>query len=445
MGDRIVGLRTYDIRFPTSDNRYGSDATNQDPDYSAASITLETAQGREGHALIFTIGRGNNLCCAAVESMRHLILGWTLEEIQQDMATFYDHLRSDSQLRWLGPESGVIHMAMGGIVNAVWDMWARTEGKPVWRLLTDMPPGQFVSCLDFRYVTDVLTKEEALEIVCRNEPTKDQRIRELEQHGYPAYATAPGWLGYSDERLRHLCEDAHLSGFRHVKIKIGEDIDRDNRRCSIAREVLGNDVRLMVDANQAWEVEQAINWTLSLRKVSPWFIEEPTSPDDILGHKKVREALASAGIKVATGEHCQNRVIFKQLIAADAIDIVQIDACRLAGLNEALTVFMIAAKYGKPVCPHAGGVGLCEYVQHLSMIDYTRISAEIGERVIEYVDHLHEHFEDPCIVKNGAYVAPSKPGYSIKMRPSALRDYKFPDGAEWRKRLPVDSLERGSG
>ena len=445
LNDRIVGLRTYDIRFPTSESLYGSDATNKDPDYSAASIEIETAEGKCGHALIFTIGRGNNLCCAAVENMRHLILGWKLEDIKADMAAFYDHLRSDSQLRWLGPETGVVHMAMGGIVNAVWDLWARSAGKPVWRLLTDMPPEQFVSCLDFRYVTDVLTKEEALDIVCRNESTKNQRIRDLERHGYPAYTTAPGWLGYGEEKLRRLCEDARSSGFRHVKLKVGEDIENDHRRCSIAREALGEDVKLMVDANQAWEVEQAIDWTRRLQSVSPWFIEEPTSPDDILGHKTIREALSATGIKVATGEHCQNRVIFKQLIAADAIDIVQIDACRLAGLNEALTVFMIAAKYGKPVCPHAGGVGLCEYVQHLSMIDYTRISAEIGERVIEYVDHLHEHFEDPCIVKNGAYMAPSKPGYSIKMHASALRDYRFPDGAEWRRRLAAQSVQRSGG
>lgn len=435
MNDRIVGLKTYDIRFPTSERLYGSDATNKDPDYSAAYIELETADGERGYALIFTIGRGNNLCCATVENMRHLVLGWSLEDIKHDVAAFYNHLRSDSQLRWLGPEAGVVHMAMGGIVNAVWDLWARSEGKPVWRLLTDMPPEKFVSCLDLRYVTDVLNKDEALDMVSRNEATKRQRAHRLERTGYPAYTTAPGWLGYSGEKLRRMCEQARSSGFNHVKLKVGANMEDDLRRCAIAREALGEQVKIMIDANQAWEVEQAIDWTKRLRHVSPWFVEEPTSPDDILGHGKIREALAASGIGVATGEHCQNRVIFKQLIASHSIDIVQVDACRLAGLNEALTVFMLAAKYGKPVCPHAGGVGLCEYVQHLSMIDYTRISAEIGERVIEYVDHLHEHFEDPCIVRNGAYVVPSNPGYSVKMRPSALENYRFPDGREWCKRL----------
>lgn len=430
--EQIVSLKTYDIRFPTSRYLAGSDAIHRDPDYSAACIELVTTQGNRGHALIFTIGRGNDLCCSAVENMSNLIVGYSLEDIQHDMAVFYDHLRSDSQLRWLGPECGLVHMALGGVVNAVWDLWARRAGKPVWRLLADMSPRQFVDCMDFRYVTDVLTKEEALDIVLRNEPTKERRMRNLERNGYPAYATSAGWLGYGDEKLRRLCREARSSGFNHVKLKVGQDVESDMRRCRIARQALGEEVKLMVDANQAWEVDQAIGWMRRLEDFSPWFIEEPTSPDDILGHKRIREALSSAGIKVATGEHCQNRVLFKQLIATDAIDIVQIDVCRLAGLNEALTVCMIAAKYGKPVCPHGGGVGLCEYVQHVSMIDYSRISAEIGDRVIEYVDHLHEHFEDPCIVENGAYVAPQRPGFSVKLRASALRDYEFPGGRAWR-------------
>ena len=439
--NKIIDLRTCDVRFPTSKKLAGSDATHPDPDYSAAYIKLETDQGNCGYSLIFTIGRGNDLCCDAVESMRHLIVGWNLEDIQSDTEGFYNHLRSDSQLRWLGPESGVVHMATGGIVNAVWDLWARVAGKPVWRLLVDMPAERFVDCMDFRYVTDVLTKDEALEIVLSNEAAKEQRIRDLERDGYPAYTTSAGWLGYDDEKLRLLCAQARSDGFRHVKLKIGESLDYDLRRCAIAREALGDDVKLMLDANQAWEVDQAIDWMLRLESFSPWFIEEPTSPDDVLGHKKIRQALSGYGIGVATGEHCQNRVLFKQLIAVDAIDIVQIDACRLAGLNEALTVYMIAAKFGKPVCPHAGGVGLCEYVQHLSMIDYVRISGEIGERVIEYVDQLHEHFEDPCIVENGAYVAPSRPGYSVKMHAGSLHDYGFPHGAEWRESLAKQSSD----
>ena len=436
MSNKITNLATYDVRFPTSEQLDGSDAINVDPDYSAAYIVLQTERGDQGFGLIFTIGRGNNLCCQAVEDMRHLVLGTDLEVIKADIAAFYDRLRSDSQLRWLGPEKGVIHMAVGGIINAVWDMWARTERKPVWRLLADMKPEAFVECMDFRYVTDAITKEEALEIVQRNATTKQTRIKRLEQAGYPAYTTSPGWLRYSDDKLRRLCARAVAQGFKHIKIKVGKDIEDDVRRCRIARETIGENIRLMVDANQVWEVNQAIEWMRRLEPFSPWFIEEPTSPDDVLGHKRIRDAIN--GIQVATGEHCQNRILFKQFIMSEAIDIVQIDACRLAGVNEILTVYMIAAKYGKLVCPHAGGVGLCEYAQHLSMIDYVQITGEIGDRVIEYVDHLHEHFEDPCHVRNGAYVAPTAPGFSIKMHAATLEHYRYPDGAEWRSRLSAD-------
>ena len=429
---RIIDLQTVDVRFPTSTTLDGSDATNEAPDYSAAVIELSTAAGQSGHALIFTIGRGNDLCCAAVEHLRHRVVGCDLGDIERDMAGFYDDLRGDSQLGWLGAESGVVHMAVGGVVNAVWDLLARAAGQPVWRLLAEMPPDRFVECLDFRFVTDVLTKEEALEMVVRNEPTKRQRMRDLERRGYPAYTTSPGWLGYDDAKLRGLCLQARKDGFDRIKLKVGTDIERDLRRCAIARNALGSNGQLMVDANQAWEVEQAIGWMRRLECHLPAWIEEPTSPCDVLGHKRIRDGLAGSGIRVASGEHCPNRVLFKQFIVAGAIDIVQIDACRLAGLNEALTVYAIAAKYGKPVCPHAGGVGLCEYVQHLSMIDYVRLSAEIGERVIEYVDHLHEHFEDPCVVENGAYAAPVQPGFSVRMRAAALDDYKFPDGRRWR-------------
>ena len=433
MSNKIVGLDTYDVRFPTSEQLHGSDAANVDPDYSATYIVLETEQGNQGFSLIFTIGRGNNLCCQTVEDMRHLVLGQDFEAIRRDIGAYYDYLRSDSQLRWLGPEKGVIHMAVGGIINAVWDMWARAERKPVWRLLSDMSPEAFLRCMDFRYVSDAITRDEALAILRRNAPTRQDRIERLQRTGFPAYTTSPGWLGYSDEKLRRLCEKAVTQGFRHVKIKVGADVDDDVRRCRIAREAIGEDARLMVDANQVWEVDEAIEWMRHLEPFSPWFIEEPTSPDDMLGHKRIRERLN--GVQVATGEHCQNRILFKQFIMSRAIDIVQIDACRLAGLNEVLTVYMIAAKYGTPVCPHAGGVGLCEYAQHLSMIDYVQISADIGDRIIEYADHLHEHFVDPCRVRNGYYAAPAAPGFSIKMHPDTLERYRYPGGAEWRSRL----------
>ena len=432
-------MSAFDIRFPTSERLDGSDATNRDPDYSAAYVVIETESGQQGFSLIFTIGRGNDICCRAVEAMRHLVVGKDLVAIKRDMSRFYDELRSDSQIRWLGPENGVMHMATGAIVNAIWDLWARDEAKPVWRLLADMDPEQFVNCVDFRYVTDVLTREEAIAIVEKNAASRDERIANLLQHGYPAYTTSAGWLGYDDEQLVRLCKESVAEGFHHIKLKVGREIDDDIRRCRLARESIGSDVALIIDANQAWEVDQAIDWVGRLAEFDPWFIEEPTSPDDVLGHQKIREGIGT--VKVATGEHCQNRILFKQFIASDAIDIVQIDACRLAGLNEVLTVYLLAAKFGKPVCPHAGGVGLCEYVQHMSMIDYVMISGEIGDRVIEYVDHLHEHFVDPCRVQNGAYRAPMAPGFSVQMLPDSLRDYRYPDGVEWRARIGPRSIK----
>ena len=433
MSNKIISLKTTDVRFPTSDLLDGSDATNKDPDYSAAYLELETERGDVGNSLIFTIGRGNDICCDVVEAMGQQLIGRDLDTITADMGLFYREINSDSQLNWLGPHKGVVHMAAGSIINAVWDLWARVEGKPLWRLLADMSPEEFVNCLDFKHIGDALTRNEALAIVQKNTATRQDRIAELEKNGYPAYTTTPGWLGYSDEKMQRLCREALAAGFKHIKLKVGESIEQDIHRCTLAREAIGDDTRLMVDANQAWEVDQAIEWMEHLQPFKPWFIEEPTSPDDVFGHKKIRESIGN--IQVATGEHCHNKVMFKQFIANDAIDVVQVDACRLAGLNEILTVFMLAAKYGKPVCPHAGGVGLCEYVQHLSMIDYVQISAEIGERVIEYADHLHEHFETPIEIKNGAYRPPSAPGFGVRMHQSAIDQYQFPDGSEWQKRL----------
>lgn len=431
--NKITDLKTYDVRFPTSENLDGSDAINKDPDYSAAYIELKTEQNNQGYGLIFTIGRGNDVCCQAIESMKHLVIGEDFNDIKENINSFYDKLRSDSQLRWLGPEKGVIHMAMGAIMNAVWDMWARIENKPIWLLLSEMEPEQFINCIDFRYLSDVLSKEEALQMVKANQKDKQQRINFLKNKGYPSYTTSAGWLGYSDDKLRRLAKNAVDEGFQHIKLKVGQDIADDIRRCKIAREVIGDDVKLMIDANQIWEVQEAIDWVNELASSKPWFIEEPTSPDDILGHRKIKEKIGT--VKVATGEHCQNRIIFKQFIENDSLDIVQIDSCRLASINEILAVYLMAAKLNKPVCPHAGGVGLCEYVQHLSMIDYVQISASLEDRVIEFVDHLHEHFEDPCQIENGSYVAPSKPGYSIKMFDQSIEQYSYPNGSEWQKRL----------
>ena len=415
----IRNLRVLDVRFPTSQSLDGSDAMNPDPDYSAAYVILETDQpGLAGHGLTFTIGRGNEVCCAAIDAMRHLVLGLDLNWIAADMGRFWRHITSDSQLRWIGPDKGAVHLATGAVVNAVWDLWAKSVGKPVWQLVADMSPEELVRCIDFRYITDCITPDEALVLLTERAKGKAERIAMLKTEGFPCYTTSAGWLGYDDAKLRRLCQEAVDAGFNHIKLKVGRDREDDVRRLRIAREVLGPDRKLMIDANQVWEVPQAIDWLKDLAFANPWFIEEPTSPDDVEGHRAIREAVLP--MKVATGEMCQNRIIFKQLIMRGAIDVVQIDSCRLGGVNEVLAVMLMAAKYDLPVCPHAGGVGLCEYVQHLSMIDYLCIAGTRDGRVIEFVDHLHEHFEDPCVIKNAAYMPPSKPGYSITMKPASL-------------------------
>ncbi|MDP9928231.1 L-fuconate dehydratase [Variovorax paradoxus] len=421
----VRSMRVLDVRFPTSQQLDGSDAMNPDPDYSAAYVVLETDQpGLEGHGLTFTIGRGNEICCAAIEAMRHLVVGLDLQWVAEDMGRFWRHITSDSQLRWIGPDKGAIHLATGAVVNAMWDLWAKTEGKPVWQLVADMSPEALVRCIDFRYITDCITPEEALALLCDAAVGKAERIATLQAEGYPCYTTSAGWLGYSDEKLRRLAQEAVDAGFNHLKLKVGRDLQDDIRRLTVAREVLGPDRHLMIDANQVWEVDQAIDWVRQLAFAKPWFIEEPTSPDDVEGHRTIREGIAPV-VKVATGEMCQNRIMFKQFIMRGAIDVVQIDACRLGGVNEILAVMLMAAKYKLPVCPHAGGVGLCEYVQHLSMIDYLCISGTREGRVIEYVDHLHEHFAEPCVIRGAAYMPPTAAGFSITMKPESLERYRF--------------------
>ncbi len=423
---KITNLRVFDLRFPTSQSLDGSDAMNPDPDYSAAYVILDTDDDMlKGHGLTFTIGRGNDICCHAILAMRHLVIGTSLDEIRAAPGKFWRHLTGDSQLRWIGPEKGAIHLATGAIVNAIWDLLAKQAGKPVWRLVSELSPEEVADIVDYRYLTDVLTRDEAIEILRKAESGKAERIATLEVEGYACYTTSAGWLGYDDIKLRRLCQEAIDEGFNHIKMKVGRDLEDDIRRLTIAREVIGPDRYLMIDANQVWEVDQAIEWVEKLAFANPFFVEEPTSPDDVAGHRKIRAAVAP--VKVATGEMCQNRIMFKQFIAEGAIDIVQIDSCRMGGLNEVLAVLLMAAKYDLPVWPHAGGVGLCEYVQHLSMIDYVAVSGTKEGRVIEYVDHLHEHFLDPCVIRNAAYMPPSRPGFSIEMRPQSIAEYTFKD------------------
>jgi L-fuconate dehydratase len=421
----IRSLRVLDVRFPTSATLDGSDAMNPDPDYSAAYVVLETdVPGLEGHGLAFTIGRGNEIVCAAIGALAPLVAGLDLDWIAEDMGRFWRHMTGDSQLRWIGPDKGAIHLATAAVVNAAWDLWAKAAGKPVWRLVADMSPEEIVRLVDFRYITDCISRDEALALLRERESGKAARRAELEANGYPCYTTSAGWLGYEDAKLRRLAREAVDAGFSHVKMKVGRDLDDDVRRLRIAREAIGPDRHLMIDANQVWDVGQALAWLPKLAFAKPWFIEEPTSPDDVEGHRRIRAAMKGT-MEVATGEMCQNRILFKQFIAGGAIDVVQVDACRLGGVNEVLAVMLMAAKHGLKVCPHAGGVGLCEYVQHLSMIDYLCISGTKEGRVIEYVDHLHEHFVDPCVVRGAAYLPPSRPGYSIEMKPASLERHAF--------------------
>jgi L-fuconate dehydratase len=426
---KITNLTTLDLRFPTSRDKVGSDAVHVDPDYSAAYVMLETDGGLEGHGLTFTIGRGNEVCAVAIEAFRHLVVGKRLEDITHDFAAFWRSLAGDSQLRWLGPEKGVVHLALAAVVNAVWDLYAKVERKPVWKLLADMTPRQLVSCVDFRHITDAITADEAAELLDRHAGTKADREAELLRRGYPAYTTSVGWMGYSDDKIRGLCREALADGWTHFKVKVGGNPDDDRRRIAVVRESIGPDHKLMIDANQTWEIDEAIERIRDLARFNLWWAEEPTHPDDVLGHAKIARAVAPVG--VATGEHCANRVLFKQLLQSRAISFCQIDSCRLGGVNENLAVMLMAAKFGVPVCPHAGGVGLCEYVQHLSMFDFIAVSGTMEGRVIEFVDHLHEHFEEPVAIRGGRYLAPTGPGYSITIKPASRSAYRFPDGAEW--------------
>ncbi|EEU40518.1 uncharacterized protein NECHADRAFT_66837 [Fusarium vanettenii 77-13-4] len=430
----ITGWRTRDVRFPTSLDGTGSDAMNAAGNYSSAYCILETDSKYTGHGMTFTIGRGNDIICAAINHVAERLKGKTLSSLVLDWGKTWRYLVNDSQLRWIGPEKGVIHLALGAVVNAVWDLWAKTLNKPVWRIVADMSPEEFVSCIDFRYITDAITPEEAVAMLKEQEATKPQRLEDaLNSRAVPAYTTSAGWLGYGEDKMKSLLQETLNAGYRHFKVKVGGDIERDRKRLGIAREVIGYDKGnvLMTDANQVWSVPEAIDYMKQLADFKPWFIEEPTSPDDVLGHKAVRDALKPYGIGVATGEMCQNRVIFKQLLQTGAIDVCQIDACRMGGVNEVLAVLLMAKKFGVPIVPHSGGVGLPEYTQHLSTIDYVVVSGKLS--VLEYVDHLHEHFLHPSVIKDGYYTTPTEPGYSVEMKPESMDRYLYPGekGVSW--------------
>lgn len=426
---KITNVRVLDLRFPTSRHQIGSDAVNTDPDYSAAYCILETDLGIEGYGLAFTLGHGTELCVLALEYLAQFVKGRRLSSATDDTVAFSRQLTEDSQFRWLGPEKGVIHLAAAALINAVWDLYARTEGKPLWKLLTDFEPEQIVRSIDFKYIDDAITQEEALDLLKNRKPAQSARLRELERHGYPAYTTSAGWFGFSDDKIRDLCRESISQGWSHFKLKVGGHPVDDLRRARLIREEIGPRNKLMMDANQKWGVIEAIQRTKELAELDPWWMEEPTSPDDILGHARIRREVSP--IRIATGEHCHNRVMFKQFMQASAMDVCQIDSCRVAGVNENLAVLLMAAKFDIPVCPHAGGVGLCECVQHLAIFDYLCVSGSLENRVIEFVDHLHEHFVDPARIANGHYLMPENPGYSTEIRPETLLAYQYPDGPVW--------------
>ena len=427
---KITGARAIDLRFPTSREAIGSDAVNKDPDYSAAYCILETNEELRGYGITFTLGRGTDLCVQAIRYLSRFAVGRTLDSITSDFAAFFHEVTCDTQYRWLGPEKGVVHLAAAALLNAVWDLYARAEKKPLWKLLAEMPAERIASVIDFRYITDVLRPEEAVALLREREGGIAERLATLQRDGYPAYTTSVGWFGYSDARITELAHAALADGWTHFKLKVGGDATEDLRRARLVRAKIGTDAKLMMDANQKWDVDEAIERTRQLAEVGMWWMEEPTSPDDILGHARIRR---EAGVRIATGEHCQNRVMFKQLMQAGAIDVCQIDSCRLAGVNENLAVILMAAKFGIPVCPHAGGVGLCEMVQHLSAFDYLRASATLEDRVTEFVDHLHEHFADPVRMRRGRYLLPERPGYSTEIWPQSLQEFSFPDGPVWKE------------
>ena len=429
---KITALETHDVRFPTSRALDGSDAMNPDPDYSAAYVVLRTdsSDGLCGHGLVFTIGRGNDVQTSALAALAPMVIGQSVEATIADLGSFARRLTGDSQLRWLGPEKGVMHMAIGAVINAAWDMAARRAGKPLWRFIADMTPEQIVSQIDFRYLTDALTPDQALEILRAAEPGKPERIERLLAEGYPAYTTSPGWLGYPDDKLQRLAREAVEAGFRTIKLKVGLSLDDDIRRCRLVRATVGPEIAVAIDANQRWDVQQAIEWLRPLKEFGLAWIEEPTSPDDILGHAVIRRGVAPT--PVSTGEHTHNRVMFKQLFQAQAVDLVQIDAARVGGVNENLAILLLAAKYGVRVFPHAGGVGLCELVQHLAMADFIAITGKKEDRAIEFVDHLHEHFIDPVTIRDGRYLAPTRPGFSAEMHARSIAEHAFPGGIVWR-------------
>jgi L-fuconate dehydratase len=390
-------------------------------------VHTDDSDGAIGHGFVFTIGRGNDVQLAAISSLADHVVGLDVDDVLDDLGGFWKSLVHDSQLRWLGPEKGVMHMAIGAVVNAMWDLKAKRAGQPLWRLLADMSPAQIVDLVDFRYLTDALTPDDALQILERAEPGRSARAADLLERGYPAYTTTPGWLGYDDEKLARLCRKAVEEGFSLIKLKVGAASTTTSAACgSPARPSVPTSASPSTPTSGGTSPRRSAGMS-ALAPFDPAWIEEPTSPDDILGHAAIARAVAP--IPVATGEHMANRVMAKQFLQAGALEVLQLDATRVAGVNENIAILLLAAKFGVRVCPHAGGVGLCEAVQHLAMFDYVAVSGTTEGRVIEYVDHLHEHFAIPAMVVDGHYRAPLAPGSGAEMLSASIESYRHSAGA----------------
>jgi L-fuconate dehydratase len=434
MGAKITALNVFDVRFPTSTMLDGSDAMNADPDYSAGYLRIDTDQaGLSGHSLVFTIGRGNDVQIAAIKMLVERFAGMDIDEAFKNIGQITRQLSSDSQIRWLGPDTGVFHMGIGAVLNALWDLFAKARNVPLWKLLADMSPEEIVAAIDFRYISDAITPAEALAILKKSEGAKAENEKILRATGLPAYTTTPGWLGYSDEKMLDLTKQAMADGFTLIKYKCGKSKEDDRRRLTKVRELVGPDFSIAIDANQVWDVDTAIDWVNSLAEFKLRWIEEPTHPEDVLGHARIAREVAPT--PVATGEMASNRMIFKQLLQSNAISVMQIDATRVAGVNENLANILMAAKFGIPVCPHAGGVGLCEMVQHMAMFDAVAVTGHHSKRIVEYVDHLHNHFVVPTNVVNGYYIAPTEPGAGAEMFQASIDEFLFPTGTYWKGAL----------
>lgn len=430
MPNFITNIRTFDVRFPTSAMLDGSDAMNAEPDYSAACLQLDTTiHGLVGHSLVFTIGRGNDVQIQAIRVVAEKVAGLDIEYVFENIGEIAKNLSSDSQLRWLGPDKGVFHMATGAVLNALWDLYAKSRGVPLWKLLSSMSPERIISCVDFRYISDAITPGEALEILREGATSREKNTTLLLENGLPAYTTTPGWLGYADEKMLRLTSEAMASGFGFIKYKCGKSFDDDHRRLTKIRQLVGPDFPIAIDANQVWDVDVAIEWIKGLEAFNLQWIEEPTHPDDVVGHARI--AFEVSPTPIATGEMASSRIIFKQLLQSEAIKVMQIDATRVAGVNENIANILLAAKYGIPVCPHAGGVGLCEMVQHLAMFDAVAVSGHHRRRYVEYVDHLHDHFLEPARIADGNYMPPRRPGIGSEMLETSIRDFEFPNGNYW--------------